>query len=92
MLIDAVRVRPLYSSENWLILVSTDHGRLPNGDHGGDSPIEMTTFILASGPSAALGIPANPTFIVDIAVTALTHLGVSIDPAWELNGKPVGLR
>ena len=52
----------------------------------------MTTFILASGPSAALGIPANPTFIVDIAVTALTHLGVSIDPAWELDGKPVGLR
>ena len=92
MLIDAVRARPLYASENWLILVSTDHGRLPDGDHGGDSPIEMTTFILTSGPSAALGIPANPTFIVDIAVTALTHLGVSIDPAWELDGKPVGLR
>ena len=92
MLVDAIRARPLYSSEDWLVLVSTDHGRLPDGGHGGESAIEMTTFILASGPSAALGTPAGSTFIVDIAVTALTHLGVSIDPAWELDGKPVGLR
>ena len=92
MLIDAIRARPLRPSENWLILVSTDHGRLPDGGHGGDSRIEMTTFILTSGPSAAVGTPAGPTFIVDLAVTALTHLGVSIDPAWELDGKPVGLR
>ena len=92
MLIDAIRARPLHPSENWLILVSTDHGRLPDGGHGGDSRIEMTTFILTSGPSAAVGTPAGPTFIVDLAVTALTHLGISIDPAWELDGKPVGLR
>ncbi len=92
MLVDAIRARTLRPSENWLILISTDHGRLSDGSHGGDSPNEMTTFILTSGPSAAIGTPAGPTFIVDLAVTALTHLGVSIDPAWELDGKPVGLR
>ena len=92
MLVDAIRSRPLYPSENWLILVSTDHGRLPDGGHGGDSRAEMTTFILASGPSAATGRPAGSTFIVDIAVTALIHLGVAIEPAWELDGKSVGLR
>ena len=91
MLVDAIRSRPLYPFENWLILVSTDHGRLPDGSHGGDSRVEMTTFILASGSSVAIGRPAGPTFIVDIAVTALLHLKVPIEPAWELDGRPVGL-
>jgi len=91
-LVEAIRARPQYASENWLILVSTDHGRLANGDHGGDSPIEMTTFILSSGPDTALGTLTGETFIVDVAVTALAHLGISIDSTWELDGKPVGLR
>jgi hypothetical protein len=30
--------------------------------------------------------------LVDVPVTALTHLGVTIDPAWKLDGKPVSLR
>ena len=28
---------------------------------------------------------------VDVAVTAMTHLCIPIDPAWNLDGKPVGL-
>jgi hypothetical protein len=36
--------------------------------------------------------PAAPVEIVDVAVTALAHLGVAIDPAWGLDGKAVGLR
>lgn len=35
----------------------------------------MTTFIVVSGAAAADTIEA-PTFIVDVAVTALAHLGV----------------
>ena len=52
----------------------------------------MTTFILVSGPAAAIGTPSQDTFIVDVAVTALAHLGIDIDPSWALDGKPVGLR
>lgn len=92
MLVDAVRARPTYGSENWLILVSTDHGRTEDGDHGGDSPMEMTTFILTSGPAAAVGTVQGASYIVDVAVTALTHMGIDIDPAWELDGRAVGLR
>jgi len=92
MLVDAVLARPTYGSENWLILVSTDHGRTDDGDHGGGSPMEMTTFILASGPAAAVGTVQGESFIVDVAVTALTHMGIEIDPAWALDGRPVGLR
>ena len=91
-LVDAVRARPNYAAENWLIIISTDHGRREDGGHGGDSPMEMTTFILVGGPGAAIGTPSEDTFIVDVAVTALAHLGIEIDPTWELDGKPVGLR
>lgn len=89
-LVAAVEARSGFESEDWLILVSTDHGRRADGGHGGDSPEEMTTFIIVSGPSAADAIE-GPTFIVDVAATALAHLG--IDPTeWGLDGRAVGLR
>jgi predicted AlkP superfamily pyrophosphatase or phosphodiesterase len=91
-LVDAVRARATWSSEDWLVLMSTDHGRLPNGDHGGDTPEERTIFYLASGPATARGRPSGEVHIVDVAVTALTHLGIVPDTAWDLDGKAVGLR
>ena len=110
MLIDAVRVRRNLANEDWLVLISTDHGRREDGGHGGDSPEEMTIFILASGVGGAGGTggpggagsgsgsssitadwpPPGPAFIVDIAATALDHLGFEIDPAWGLDGRPLG--
>jgi predicted AlkP superfamily pyrophosphatase or phosphodiesterase len=92
MLIDAIRSRPTAANEDWLVLVSTDHGRRADGGHGGDSPEEATIFYIASGPSTVKGQPAVPPDIVDVAVTALAHLGIASDPAWQLDGKVVGLR
>ena len=92
MLIEAIRARPSYRAENWLVIVSTDHGRRADGGHGGDSPEEMNTFILVSGPAAARGPGTEATFIVDVPVTALTHLGIPVDPAWGLDGRAVGLQ
>ena len=92
LLLGAVRGRSAYGEEDWLILVCTDHGRRPDGGHGGDSEAERTIFYLASGPSTLRGtLPGTPQ-IVDVAVTALTHLGIEIDPAWRLDGKAVGLK
>jgi len=90
-LVAAVRRRPTFADEDWLILVSTDHGRTDDGGHGGYSPQEATIFYLASGPSVARGAWEQPPEIVDVAVTALAHLGVEMDPAWRLDGKVVGL-
>ncbi len=90
-LVAAVRQRPTYSREDWLILVSTDHGRLADGDHGGDSDEERTIFFIASGPSILKGAPDRQVGIVDVAATALAHLGIALDPSWQLDGRPVGL-
>lgn len=91
-LVEAVEARPDHAAEDWLILVSTDHGRRVDGGHGGDSPEEMTTFILAAGPSVSREPARRPTFIVDVAATTLAHLGIELDPSWDLDGRPVGLR
>jgi predicted AlkP superfamily pyrophosphatase or phosphodiesterase len=91
-LIEAVTSRATYRSEDWLVLVSTDHGRLADGGHGGDTPEERTIFFLASGPSAVVGRPEGEVFIVDVAVTALAHLGIDVDPSWGLDGRVVGIR
>ena len=92
-LVDALRARPAYAEEDWLVLISTDHGRREDGGHGGDSPEEMTIFILASG-SAVRSWPAagsEPAYIVDIPVAALHHLGVPLD-AGDFDGTPLGNR
>jgi predicted AlkP superfamily pyrophosphatase or phosphodiesterase len=88
-LVAAIRERPTYANEDWLILVSTDHGRRADGGHGENSPEERTIFYLASGRSTRPGLIVGTPHIVDVAVTALAHLHVSIDPSWGLDGKVV---
>jgi hypothetical protein len=46
----ALTNRPNFINENWLILVSTDHGGI-GLNHGGTSIEEETIFFIASGPS-----------------------------------------
>ena len=92
LLLQAVRERPTYGEEDWLILLSTDHGRNDAGGHGGNSPSETTIFFLASGPSVEPGTTECPPDIVDVAVTALAHMGLGPDPAWNLDGQARGLK
>jgi len=91
VLVDAVRARPSYASEDWLILISTDHGRRDDGGHGGDSEEERRIFFLASGSSVTGLEPDAEVQIVDVPTTALAHLGVPIDDEWDLDGRVVGL-
>ncbi len=91
-LVSALNARATVDREDWLILVSTDHGRTAQGGHGGDTPEERTIFYIASGPSVSPGPIDEAVFIVDVAVTALTHLGIDMDPGWDLDGMVVGLR
>jgi len=92
LLLEALRRRPAYAREDWLILLCTDHGRTDDGGHGGESPAEHNIFFLASGPSVRAGPIDGVPHIVDVAVTALAHLGIDIDPAWGLDGRAIGLR
>lgn len=89
----ALRGRPAYAQEDWLVLGSTDHGG-EGSSHGGTTAAHYTIFIIASGPSSQRGISTAPAFVGDVAATALAHLlGASeIPAAWGLDGKPFGLK
>ena len=81
--IAALQARPNYATENWLVLATTDHGGRGTS-HGGHSPSERQTWMLASG-----GATSNSTIdpgpgMTAIARTALEHLGIAIQPAWGL--------
>ncbi|MEV1020773.1 alkaline phosphatase family protein [Streptomyces sp. NPDC050264] len=88
-LLDAVASRATYGDEDWLILVTTDHGHTDVGGHGGSSWAERQTFMIAAGGTVAAGSTRHDVKMPDVAATALTHLGVPIDPAWDLDGRPI---
>ncbi|MFT4295143.1 MAG: alkaline phosphatase family protein [Micropruina sp.] len=54
-LLAALDRRP--STEDWTVIVVTDHGHVDAGGHGGESDAERTAWIAAAGP----GIPENST-------------------------------
>ncbi|GGM71917.1 hypothetical protein ACFFX1_27885 [Dactylosporangium sucinum] len=84
-----MRARPTFAQEDWLIMVTTDHGhRVPLGGHGGCGIDERGTFLLAVGSGIAAGARPIDVRQVDLAATALQHFGV----AANLDGKSVRIR
>ncbi|UCD76223.1 MAG: alkaline phosphatase family protein [Phycisphaerales bacterium] len=91
-LLAAVRARPEYENERWLILVTSDHGGTLDGSHGRDEPKHRYVPFIMHAPGIVHReiLPAPAT--VDASVTALAHLGVEIDPAWKLDGRVIPSR
>jgi len=86
-IIGALTNRVSYSNENWLVIVQTDHGE---HDHP-DPERSRIVFSIYSGPSAARGVIWPAPTIVDVCATVLTHMGVLIDPSWNLDARVAGL-
>lgn len=93
-IVAAVRGRSTHAREDWLILVSSDHGGWGSGhaSHSNVVPEIRKVFYIANGESAEPGEIKGQVYIVDVAATALAHMGVKIDPAWKLDGVPAGLK
>ncbi|MFJ3789405.1 alkaline phosphatase family protein [Kitasatospora sp. NPDC090091] len=88
-IVAAVRGRATYGQEDWLIMVTADHGHTDAGGHGGSTWSERQTFVIANGSAFPAGSVRHDVRIVDIAPTAVAHLGLAIDPAWQLDGSPI---
>jgi len=92
-LLEGIDSRPHRDQEDWLILVTTDHGGKGTGHGDGHKVPEIrTVFLIVSGAAAKQGKIDKQTYLVDLPVTALIYLGVKIDPAWKLDGQSVGLK
>ncbi len=90
---EAVQYRQREFGEDWLLVVTTDHGRdaETGRHHGGQSERERTTWLVTNEPDLNKYALAGAPGIVDIMPTLARHLGVTIPPAvrWELDGVPL---
>ena len=88
-LLAAIRSRPEYATENWTVILVTDHGHVDEGGHGGGSDAERTAWVAASGPGIEAGAAHGPVRHVDIAAHVFETLGMLEELAEHpLEGKP----
>lgn len=75
----AIKQRRERHDEDWLILVTTDHGRdaATGKEHGGQSERERTTWIATNGKRLNDRFDNNPA-IVDIMPSIAMHLGLGM--------------
>ncbi len=89
----AMKSRKTFAQEDWLVVVTSDHGGKGKGHGGGhNDPDILNSFLIVSGPAAQRGRFEEQVYLVDAPVTVLSHLGVSLKPEWKLDGRPVGLK
>ncbi len=92
-LLGTIKDRKSFGREDWLIVVTSDHGGKGTSHGGGhNDPEVLHSFLIVSGESATRGTIESPVYLVDVAPTVLAHLGVPLAAKWQLDGKPVGLR
>ncbi|MEY3026174.1 MAG: hypothetical protein RLZZ238_1071 [Planctomycetota bacterium] len=87
----AIDARPTRAAEDWLVIVVTDHGGTIDLSHGRDIPEHRTIPFIVSGSAAAKGVLRGTVNQVDTVATVLAHLGIAVDPAWDLDSRAVGL-
>ena len=60
--VDSIQERVRLHDENWLIVLTTDHGHIDEGGHGADSAQERASFLIAVGKGRA-----NPEWPKEVA-------------------------
>lgn len=87
---EAIQYREDTFGEDWLIVITTDHGRTDDGfGHGGHSARERATWIVTNSKNTNSHFQETPE-MVDILPSMASHLELSIPKkiAMELDGTP----
>ncbi len=93
--LNALEGRPNYEEEDWLILVTTDHGGI-GFSHGGNSQEEQEIFFIASGTSISSSVVLrDSTVVADNPINCLSdtvelqfngtgdHVAISPNPIFD---------
>lgn len=87
---EAVKQREQRNGEEWLVIVTTDHGRTDCGhDHGGQSERERTVWMATNQKKLNSRFGSTSLSQVDIVPTICRFMGFDIpqDNAFELDGQ-----
>lgn len=88
----AIQYREKNFAEDWVIYITTDHGREENGyHHGGQSPRERTTWIVTNAQGLNERFNKQQAAIVDILPSIASFLRVDIPrrQLMEIDGVPL---
>ncbi len=89
---DAIQYREKNFNEDWLIVVTTDHGRTANNgkNHGGQSERERDSWIFTNAKDLNEAFGAPQTSIVDImpAIVRFMNIPVPEKEKYEIDGLP----
>ncbi len=89
-MLDAVRARPTYAREDWLVVVTTDHGGIEQM-HGGQSAEERTIPFIVAGGATQRGETISPgPGHTAVPPTVLRHLEIAIEASWGWESEPFG--
>ena len=87
---DAIQYRQRAFNEDWLIIITTDHGRdsLTGRDHGGQSPRERLGWIITNAKGLNAHFKKGSASIADIMPTIAEFLDVNMprEDAMEVDG------
>lgn len=87
----SINYREKNFNEDWLIVVTTDHGRdaKTGKGHGGQSDRERSTWIVTNARGLNAGFSSTPG-VVDIFPTVARHMDIHIpkEQAFEVDGIP----
>ena len=88
LMLDLISKRPSFAKEDWLILITADHGGYSRG-HGQPGGQSDTVPLIIAGRNIVSGKLAGTPSVTDLPVTALEHMGVST-AKMNLDGKVIG--
>ncbi len=88
LITDSMQKRKTFKSEDWLIIITSDHGGLKR-NHGGQSVHEVNVPIILSGSSFKGKKITRQAYLTDIVPTIFYHYNIEIDPTWGLDGFPL---
>ena len=89
----AIEYREKNFSEDWLFIITTDHGRdsITGKNHGGQSERERSTWIVSNKQLVNKTSPGSPAAVVDLLPTMAKHLQINMPKksSLKLDGVPL---
>ena len=87
-LMDVIKLREQNLNEEWMVVITTDHGGEGTG-HGNQYDLDQTRFVwcILRVPGLTNPVELPQATSVDIMPTMLKWLNIPINPAWDLDGQ-----